>query len=423
MAAPPSHAAMLSNPVAPQSPEAQTTAEPQMQAQTQNQESPPAAPEPQILGPATNTPGAMEDGPSNVARTTGPATENGPDLNQSLPATAASNDEPVMNTAAPPAAPGSEQTMGDSALPDAGEIQARSPGLSLPVETGLVIPGGPPDGTTTVQKTKEEIEAEVREAAFTAALTGLLPLEPPEIRKVLQRYDQTQEAVETPVYPYPEPEIVVKTLSLDPGTKPLEIKVATGHVTTLNLVDSTGAPWPIQDVTWAGNFEIVQPEAGGHVIRITPLSEFAYGNMSMRLLELKTPITFTMRTHRDGVHYRVDARLPLYGPYATPPIIAGSSGPTLAAGDADMTSILDGIPPEKAKRMNVSGVDGRTTAYQMGEVVYVRTPLALLSPAWNSSVKSADGMNVYTMENSPVLLLSDQGRMVRARISERTVEQ
>jgi intracellular multiplication protein IcmK len=264
-------------------------------------------------------------------------------------------------------------------------------------------------------KTPEELEAEIRSDAFTAALGGLLPMRVKEIRQLLEYYDQTREAVEVPVYPYPKPEVGVINLSLDPGVTPPVIKLSPGHVTTLSLLDVTGAPWPIQDVTWAGNFEIVQPEEGGHVIRITPMSEFAYGNISMRLLTLKTPITFTFQVQRDSVQYRVDARVPEYGPFASMPLIDG--GISLVAGDGDLTAVLDGAPPDGAKRLAVSGVDGRTTAYEWRGQTFVRTPLTLLSPGWDKSVRSADGMTVYALANSPVLLLSDQGRVVRAHIA------
>jgi intracellular multiplication protein IcmK len=54
-------------------------------------------------------------------------------------------------------------------------------------------------------------------------------------------------------------------------------------------------------------------------------------------------------------------------------------------------------------------------------MTYVRTPLTLLSPGWQHSVSSADGMNVYMMASAPVLLLSDRGRVVRARVSQEGV--
>ena len=312
---------------------------------------------------------------------------------------------------------GAATTLGDNnALPSSDGVNPRAPGLQLTTDNAppAVDPFAP---AVTQTKSPEEVEAEIRDRAYNAALTGLLPLRPAEIRKLLETYDKTQQAVEVPIYPYPEPQIVVQNVSLDPGVKPIEIKVATGHVTTLNILDLTGSPWPVQDISWAGNFEIVQPEAGGHVMRITPMSEFAYGNMSIRLVNLDTPITFIIKTHRDVVQYRVDAKVPEYGPGFKAPIIEG--GTSIAAGNATLGSILDGVPPEGAERLDVEGVDGRTTAYRINDLAYVRTPLTLLSPGWSSSVSSGDGMNVYELRDAPVLLLSDEGSVVRARLTER----
>lgn len=315
--------------------------------------------------------------------------------------------------------PGQESASSDSALPDTGELDVRSPGLDLPVGGDV----GAEEGAVPApaQKTQEQIEAEMRQEAFDAALSGLLPLEPAEIRKVLERFDRTREAAETPIYPYPEPEVVVKNISLDPGTMPPTMKLATGHVTTINILDVTGAPWPIQNITWAGDFEVVDTSEGSYSLRVTPMSEFAYGNLSIQLIGLVTPITVILRTYRDSVFYRVDMRLPEYGPLAKPPLIEG--GITIAAGSSDATAVLDGMPPQDAVKLEVTGTDGRTTAYRLGGTTYVRTPLTLLSPAWTGSVRSADGTNVYVLGNAPVILLSDQGRMVHARLTEKETDE
>lgn len=308
----------------------------------------------------------------------------------------------------------------ETALPEAPGVDSSSEFLSIPGEEAYLQAGqqgqeGQAAGAGPI-KTPQQMEAEIRDEAFGAAVSGLLPLRMKEIRQLLEYYDQTQEAVETPVYPYPKPEVGVINLSLDPGVAPPEIKLATGHVSTLTMLDVTGAPWPIQDISWAGNFEVVKSEEGGHLVRITPMSEFAYGNLSMRLITLKTPITFTLKTHRDSVDYRLDARVPEFGPFANAPLIEG--GVSLSAGSADITSILDGAPPSSALKLKVSGVDGRTTAYRHKGRTYVRTPLTLLSPGWDESVSSADGMSVYALANTPVLLLSDRGRMMRAHIAQ-----
>lgn len=267
------------------------------------------------------------------------------------------------------------------------------------------------------QETQDEYMQGIRRDAFDAAITGLFPLRPDEIQRLLLHYDETQKAAEDPPHGYPRPEVSVQDISLDPGAMPPVIRTAVGHVTTLTVLDVTGAPWPIQDVSWAGDFEIMEPEEGGHMIRIIPMAHNAYGNMSVRLLTLKTPITFSLRVDRETVDYRIDARVPEFGPLAETPLIDG--GTQLVAGNALLTSVLDGVPPGGAEKLSVSGVDGRTTAWRINGMTYVRTPMTLLSPGWESSVSSADGMNVYVLADSPVLLLSDKGRFLRAHLAEK----
>lgn len=264
---------------------------------------------------------------------------------------------------------------------------------------------------------RRAMKESIRRDAFDAAITGMFPLEPNQIQSLLGRYDETQRAVNTPPFDSPRPEVSVTNISLDPGVMPPTIKTAVGNVTTINILDATGAPWPVQDVTWAGDFEVVEPEQGGHIIRITPLAQFARGNIVIRLLTLKTPLTLTLETNRDVVQYRVDARVPEYGPFATAPLMQG--GKSMVAGDSTLTSLLDGVAGQGMTKLSVSGVDGRTTAYASGGQTYVRTPLTLLSPAWKSSVSSADGMNVYVLSSAPVLLLSDEGEFMRATLTEK----
>jgi intracellular multiplication protein IcmK len=264
------------------------------------------------------------------------------------------------------------------------------------------------------QKTNEELAEQIRQEAYNAALTGLFPLNSDHIRSLLHEYNETQRAVEEPLNGYPTPRVNVETVSLDPGVTPLSVKTAVGHITTINMLDITGAPWPIQDISWAGDFEVVEPEEGGNILRITPMAIAAYGNMSIRLLTLKTPVVIRLTTNTDEVQYRVDARIPEYGPFAQTPLI--DSGIERVAGNKTIISVLDGVMPANAAPLTVSGVDGRTTAYEYNNTTYVRTPLTLLSPGWEQSVSSADGMNVYVLNNTPVLLLSDKGRFVRANL-------
>lgn len=294
-----------------------------------------------------------------------------------------------------------------------------TPAASDELPPGMILPVGENALNDMVKGAAEEGDAEaiMRDKAFGAAINGVMPLRPEEIRRFLEIYDETKQASTAPVYEAPKPEIAFMRISLDPGQAPLTVKLAPGNVTTVNIVDVSGQPWPIQDVSWAGNFEVLQPEAGGHVLRITPLADFSQGNISLRLLKLNTPIILSLNTGRDVVHYRLDLQVPEYGPKANAPLIQ-QAAITISAGDKTLTQVLEGVPPESATKLKVEGIDGRSSAYKIDEMTYVRTPYTLLSPAWFASVKSADGMNVYALEKAPVLLLSDKGTMVRAYLRE-----
>ncbi|MGH1378526.1 MAG: DotH/IcmK family type IV secretion protein [Alphaproteobacteria bacterium] len=265
----------------------------------------------------------------------------------------------------------------------------------------------------------EDIEESFRNEAFDQALKTLLPLRPGEIRTLLEHFDRTVESAQVPVHPYPRPELTVQNISLDPGVAPLVVKMSHGYVTTISMLDSSGQPWPIEDMSWVGEFKIQESvvDKTTHIIRVSPETPFAHGNISMRLMGLNAPVILTFETNRDLVHYRFDAVLPKAGPSATTPII--DNGVTLTSGDPDMSIALGGVVPRDAEILDVSGVDGRTTAYIYNGLTYVRTPLTLLSPGWDSSVTSADGTRIYALEDTPVILLSDRGRMVRAYLTER----
>jgi len=307
----------------------------------------------------------------------------------------------------------------------ANPLGANPLGVGGALPTGIPgVPAGMPQSPEEMQALMEEEAAEQRrrleEQTFEAALKQLLPLKPDQIRRTLEEFQISREAAETPIT-VPEPKQVVQTVSLDTADAPVVIKLAPGYITTVTILDSSGAPWPIQDVGWAGKFDVVPPEQGGHIIRITPSSAHGMGNMSVRLVDLITPVVIQMQTNMEEVHYRFDARIPKPGPLAKTPLIEYGGLKAVAGRDDHLMSFLEGTAPAGAIRLTVEGADGRTIAWKIEDKVYLRTPLTLLSPGWDSSVSSADGMTVYTINNAPVVLLSDNGRMVRANITAEEV--
>lgn len=261
---------------------------------------------------------------------------------------------------------------------------------------------------------KNRRELEHNEKSFKRASGGLLPLSPDQIRDFMRRMENTDSAAVAPSQGPPKVQTRITTLSLDPGTDPPQIELASGFVTTITIVDATGEPWPILDVGVGGSFEVSPTQAGSHIVRIMPLNRVGVGNLSVVLKDLTTPVIFRLASGGPSVDLRYDARIPKYGPGAKPPLI---NRPRLEAGNETIMLLLANAPPNTAKRIKISGLDSRTMAWSISDHMFVRTPLTLLSPAWDASVSSTDGMTVYEIQDAPVLLMSDNGALVRARLS------
>jgi intracellular multiplication protein IcmK len=324
----------------------------------------------------------------------------------------------AKNAEPAPADPGLPAA-GPAGVPGANPL---GPAGDLPLGPGGAAAGGAgaPQTPEELQQMMEQEAAEqqkkLEDATFEMALKQLLPLKPDQIRTTLDRFRESRQAAETPLT-VPEPRQEVQTASLDPTAEPLVARLSPGHVTTLSFLDATGAPWPIQDLNWAGPFTVAPAESGANVLRLTPTTAHGVGNISIRLVDMVTPLILRLTTGIDWVHYRLDVRIPKPGPLAKTPIIEYGGLKTVAGKDEQMVGVLDGTPPQGAEKLKIDGADGRTSAYLMSGRIYLRTPLTLLSPGWDSSVSSADGMNVYAFGSAPIVLLSDEGRMVKVHIA------
>lgn len=306
---------------------------------------------------------------------------------------------------------GSAQPNGTTAMPDGIQLPGTSP--SLITDTSQLLMQAEQEAARAAEEQKRE-EERVRKS-YEQAATSVLPLSSDQVRSFMHRFESFQEAAQNPFAGPPKGEVKVVSLSLDPGGEPPQINLAAGYVTTIDMVDATGAPWPILDVGIGGNFEVTPTQAGSHVVRITPLTRLGNGNLSILLKDLSTPVIFRLSSGGSTFHMRYDARVPKLGPNAKTPLIErGRMGPV--AGDQLITMILENAPPKNARRLKVAGLDARTMAWKLDEKVFVRTPLTLLSPAWNASASSPDGMTVYEIGDAPVLLMSDEGVMLRARL-------
>lgn len=228
------------------------------------------------------------------------------------------------------------------------------------------------------------------------------------------------------VFPYTGPAKPVtrtQAVNLEPGVPPPMLRLAQGQLTSVVFSDNSGQPWMISDVRLNRKlFSDGQAEGGQsagaleptNILTIEPVQPTAYGNVSVRLKGLPTPVIFMLSGGQQEVDLRVDAKVPGRNPdaleavnYTSPPSI-----------DVSLTAFLDGVPPKEAKRLQVSGL-ANTDAWMYQENLYIRTDADAHYPAYYSSARSTSGKAVFrfvSRQNSVTLL--SNGRAVTVFIDE-----
>jgi intracellular multiplication protein IcmK len=253
----------------------------------------------------------------------------------------------------------------------------------------------------------------LRDEAFKELLNKTFPMLPGQIQELHKHYDETQLAIHTNPNGPPQPISSTIKIDLSPGTTPPILRLATGFVTSIVFVDSTGQSWPVADYS-LGNpagFNI-KWDNKTNTLFIQSLKDHISGNMAVRLADLDTPIMISIVTGQKDVDYRVDMQVPGVGPNGEAPVL---DNPMSQATSNSLLGALDGVPPSGSIELNVAKDYGRAWIYN-GKLLF-RTKLTVLSPAWSASVSSPDGTRVYELMQTPVILASQNGKTIKIELT------
>ena len=247
--------------------------------------------------------------------------------------------------------------------------------------------------------------------AFIESMQEIIPMTPEQIRMFKKKYYNSQ--IETNKNPYPDAAPVSRSidLTLTPGEALPVIRMRVGNVATITFSDQLGNAWPILSVT-TGDMQSFSAQPAGkqgetNILVVSPMKDWGHSNMVVTLKGHPVPILLTLDSREQGVvDFRTDIRLAATNPdhYAE---IASSYNVAAPSGDATMIAFLDGVPPMGSEKLKTShkGVQ----AYLYNDKLHVRTRASILSPAYTAKSTSVSGLNVFIMEQSPVILVSDNG--------------
>ncbi len=282
-----------------------------------------------------------------------------------------------------------------------------------PVQQGQL--GGTVPEATTASPSKDIPNDSPDNPGFKAALEKISPLSPQQIDKTRKTLDAADKAQNGPLAPI-QPVTRSIRLSMKPGEMPPAIKVKPGWVSSITFSDVTGQPWPVMSVT-RGNpdaYEVLSSGKPGstNIITISTKQPYISSNIAVTLIGAPVPLMISLDPTGSDVDFRVDAQVDGRGPNAS--FDMGMSQGLAPTNDAAMLAFLDGVPPDGARKLKVG--DGEVQAWKYNDMLYVRTSRTMLSPAYVSKQSNVSGTNVYVLNEAPVLLLSDTGRMFSVQV-------
>jgi len=276
--------------------------------------------------------------------------------------------------------------------------------------------------------------------AAQKAVQDAIPLTPAMIEELAKRYNATRRAQEQAVTELAAPLNRQVNVSFAPGAATSIINTVKGYPTAVAFFDSTGQPWPIQ---WDTNsnpaaiaggtncnapangggpsavaigFFVCTPTKGSNVLEITPMSLAPRGGLVISLEGAPAPLTFLLISGGGRYDADLSVHVASRGPHAKVEIMTQPDAPDTSA--PFLTGMLEGVPPADAVPLSVEGVSpDAVRAWRLGRNVYLRTNYTLLSPEWTAS-EAQSGTTVYAIPNTPVVLLSVNGRTVSALLKD-----
>jgi intracellular multiplication protein IcmK len=305
---------------------------------------------------------------------------------------------------------------------------------------GLAVAGPGFGQTPDPTSTNSLAPANPDNPAATKAARDAIPLTPEMIEDLAKRYRAQQQAVEQGTTELAVPINRQVNVSFAPGAATSIVNTVKGYPTAVSFFDSTGQPWPIQwdtnsnPAAIAGSancnaptntgggpsvaaigFYVCTPTKGSNVLEITPVSISPRG-LVVSLEGAPKPLTFLLVSGGGRFDSSLSVHVSDRGPHAKVEIMTQPDAPDTGA--PFLTGMLDGVPPADAVPLSVEGVSPEgLRAWRLGRNVYLRTRYTLLSPEWTASEAEA-GTTVYAVPNTPVILLSVDGRTVSAELKD-----
>ncbi|CAN7784732.1 DotH/IcmK family type IV secretion protein [Variovorax sp. LjRoot175] len=255
-------------------------------------------------------------------------------------------------------------------------------------------------------------------------LDKVAPLTPNEIVNLRKQIDQRKDAFTENITGRPpaRPTSTQTTIDLSPGGTPPMLRVSMRQGATIMFVDAAGRPWPVEAADNFNDAGYAVSQMAEHVFSVG-MKQPQIGNIAFKLKDIARPVTVTVMPAQDSTDYNLDLVVPKFVG-GVPPTAMASAAPAPSHMSDELMAYLYRTPPREARRLTIggSGTD-EIMAWQISPTsMAVRTSAQILSPAWMRRQGSSDGVFVYQLPITPVVVISQGGELRNVALGGISVE-
>lgn len=214
----------------------------------------------------------------------------------------------------------------------------------------------------------------------------------------------------------------IRRVAVDPGAgaEVPAVEVRQGFTTVLSWTDTTGSPWPIEEVLVDSQFlpgDGGEDGGSGHLVYLAPKRRFLSGNLVVKLRDLAEPMVVLLRDSGGAESdFRVEMRLGRPGPGVDAAALMRPA--SFHAGDGELAALLSGVAPAGAVRVEIEGGEAGDRAWRQGEDLLLVSRHVVLSPGPWAAERGSGGRWAYRLPSTPQVWVSLDGRERRLSIRD-----
>jgi len=229
--------------------------------------------------------------------------------------------------------------------------------------------------------------------------------ETPEMIEMIKNYERARQKA---LYTNPEPNTLNEILTVDtsPGAEAPVVYVSPRYTTILNVVDSTGEPWPLRSAMTGNSVDYrvsrVESHTSANIVKVDALREFGSTNMVLSLVDMPTTLNIKISNSLDNYHPTPILQIDMPGPqakelpvFSTPPILH----------DEILKRLVLGLAPSDFKKHETN--NSLVEAWSKDDVLFLRTSLNPVSPRPRTVYRGPNNYSAYKLEMIPLIVFFD----------------